>query len=66
MLLKLVSYKQQNIRTDIEIALWGTLTSYHFIHVKQVNPNALEFYLPQILFEGRYYHIIKERATLFS
>lgn len=66
MLLRLIQYKQQNLRTESEIVLNGTLSKYKFTHIDDfdINENSIPFYLPNTLFGGEYYYVAKYRTSI--
>ena len=65
MLIKLVKFSEQNLRTDTEIVLYGSLTGNTFAHMKDVDCNCLSLYLPQVLFEGERFYVAKDRTSVF-
>ena len=65
MLIKLIKFKNQNLRVETEIVLYGNLTGNAFMRMDEVNCNCLTLYLPQFLFDGKYFYVAKERALPF-
>lgn len=65
MLIKLVKFSEQNLRTETEIVLYGNLTGNAFVHMKDVDCSNLSLYLPQTLFDGRHFYIAKDRTSVF-
>jgi hypothetical protein len=65
MLIKLVKFSEQNLRTETEIVLYGNLTGNAFVHMNDVDCNNLTLYLPQTLFDGKHFYIAKDRTSVF-
>lgn len=65
MLIRLIKFKQQNLRTETEIVLYGNLTGNAFMRMDEVDCNRLTLYLPQYLFDGKHFYVAKERALVF-
>lgn len=64
MLIRLIQYKQQNLHTETEIALYGSLTGNAFLRTDEVDCTRMSLYLPQMLFGGRYFYVAKDRTSI--
>ena len=62
MLIKLIKFSEQNLRTDTEVVLYGNLTGNTFVKLTDVD---LSLYLPQTLFDGRHFYVAKDRTSIF-
>ena len=65
MLVKLVQFKQQNLRTETEVALYGNFTGNAFVRIDEVDCSNISLYLPQMLFNGRQFYVAKDRTSIF-
>ena len=65
MLVKLVQFKQQNLRTETEVALYGNFTGNTFARIDEVDRSNISLYLPQTLFNGRQFYVAKDRTSIF-
>lgn len=65
MLVKLVQFKQQNLRTETEVALYGNFTGNAFVRIDEVDCSNISLYLPQTLFNGRQFYVAKDRTSIF-
>ena len=64
MLIKLIKFSEQNLRTDTEVVLYGNLTGNTFVKLTDVDCRNLTLYLPQFLFEGRRFYVAKDRTAI--
>ena len=64
MLIKLIKFSEQNLRTDTEVVLYGNLTGNTFVKLTDVDCRNLTLYLPQFLFEGRHFYVAKDRTAI--
>ena len=64
MLIKLIKFSEQNLRTDTEIVLYGNLTGNAFVKLNDVDCSNVSLYLPQFLFEGRHFYVAKDRTAI--
>lgn len=65
MLVKLVQFKQQNLHTETEVALYGNFTGNTFARIDEVDCSNVSLYLPQTLFDGRQFYVAKDRTSIF-
>lgn len=65
MLIKLVKFSGQNLRTDTEVVLYGNLTGNAFVKLNDVDCSNVSLYLPQTLFDGRQFYVAKDRTSIF-
>ena len=65
MLVKLVQFKQQNLHTETEVALYGNFTGNAFARIDEVDCSNISLYLPQTLFNGRQFYVAKDRTSIF-
>ena len=65
MLVKLVQFKQQNLQTETEVALYGNFTGNAFVRIDEVDCSNISLYLPQTLFNGRQFYVAKDRTSIF-
>ena len=65
MLVKLVQFKQQNLQTETEVALYGNFTGNAFARIDEVDCSNISLYLPQTLFNGRQFYVAKDRTSIF-
>lgn len=65
MLIKLIKFSEQNLRTDTEVVLYGNLAGNTFVKLTDVDCSRLTLYLPQTLFDGRHFYVAKDRTSIF-